>query len=55
VTCCSGYGRKWIIGLTFEVCKINLESFSFYRHVLCYHPLHHSSLAIFCNVSGNYE
>jgi len=42
VTCCSKYGRKWIIGLTFavsqmadtfnthEVCKYQLESFSFH-------------------------
>jgi hypothetical protein len=27
--------------------QTNFESFSFYRHVACYHPLHHSSLAIF--------
>jgi hypothetical protein len=35
--------------------QTNLESFSFYRYVACYHPLRHSSVPIFCNVSGNYE
>jgi hypothetical protein len=35
--------------------QTNLESSSFYRYVACYHPLHHSSVPIFCNVSGNYE
>jgi hypothetical protein len=35
--------------------QTNLESFSFYRHVACYHPLWHSSVPIFCNVSRNYE
>jgi hypothetical protein len=34
----------------YEVCKINLESFSFYRYVACYHPLCHSSVPIFCNM-----
>jgi hypothetical protein len=33
----------------------NMESFSFYRCVACYHSLRHSSVPIFCNVSGNYE
>jgi hypothetical protein len=33
----------------------NLESFSFYRYVACYHLLRHSIVPIFCNVSGNYE
>jgi hypothetical protein len=53
VRCCGGYGRKWSIGLTsaasqradtqsiYEVCKIHLKSFSFYRYVTCYHHLRH--------------
>jgi hypothetical protein len=32
--------------------QTNLESFSFYRYVACYHPLRHSSVPIFCNVLG---
>jgi hypothetical protein len=35
--------------------QINLDSFSFYRYFACYHPLRHSNVPIFCNVSGNYE
>jgi hypothetical protein len=35
--------------------QTNFESFSFYRYVACYHPLRHSSVPVFCNVSGNYE
>jgi hypothetical protein len=30
-----------------RVCKINLKSFSFYRYLICYHPLRHSSVPIF--------
>jgi hypothetical protein len=30
--------------------QTNLESFSFYRYVACYHPLRHSSVPIFRNV-----
>jgi hypothetical protein len=56
---CGRYGQKWIIGWTSaasqkadtqsinEVCKTNLESFSFYRYAACYHPLRHSSVPIF--------
>jgi hypothetical protein len=55
VICCSGYGRKWIIGLTsglsqsaerhsnYGVCGINLESFSFQLQVTCYNPFRRSS------------
>jgi hypothetical protein len=46
--------NTWIM---YEICNINLESFSFCRYVACYHLLRHSSVPVlfFCNVSGNYE
>jgi hypothetical protein len=58
VTCCSGQGRQWIIGLTsavsqradtystYEVCKKEAGRFSVHRQVACYNALRHSIVPI---------